>query len=1497
MVSLGRSSRSEALDVIGQAINTQTPLNKASLLSALKLPSRFDSQTGYTAYRQLSGQISKAKLWGDLRQEGNRQILTDIREVLKFNDEGPRKLRRLGVFEDKLDKYSGSEKIAASDFVMTVLKSIDDYKKTGSAISEVLGYFDITPANQRADLLKAFDKAFGQLGASGKSYYGRKEQEDNVRLIKTLSRALNDKPQMSMNDLSKRIDAILANISSPSSPIFKFLFSHPASSIDALLSEVKRLSIHGNLELKEIERLSKFFLGKNPNRDAIVEFTKRNNFNLDALELFDSVKPKEWSSFSKYVEKGQFNHYPTLKLMAGMSPELHKPFAEHAPVIGQKYPETLKLMLKTPVSDWAAFAKSSDSLISKNTILFKLMIKLPSNEWQNYAENAAKMLKSAKSDKIVDYLERMIKLPLIERSEFIDVYLILGDDAAPLRDTIAKLPQHERIPAAEYLAKLTKSTTRTYGSYDNKDKEQIESGKKLLKCFPSYFKTKLDAYFDLSEKLNTVFSDNSLATRVDVINQLHNMEAKGYDITKYVDAAVSTKISDLDSFKVIAGIQQNQVEHFSKQVNRLETSSLNSDTTIRTLKSVPHEDLKLFVDIANEAKAKGDLFLTYMKSLPKEEWANFKDSYLAVKPYSYGLEKVLAKANYAQRLDAAKYMKQYFDDANVSGKNKSWYEERGSNIMYIFNHTAPAQRDNIFKAVKDIEVNHLSKNYSGSTKNAIKDVSYRVNITYLFTKANVPVNQINDFAKSAAILGNAKEEDIKALLKVPHDRLSHITEQAKRIGVKPVNENYIKAFLKLDNLEPVNAKPSLTHFVDQWLKTKDTSLERVSQLLSIPFKQLEYFVDTAAKYKNFDFDKMATMQSLKSTDWEPYAKAHTMLEHLNPNLTQVLGGVKTEDRHEVIGVWKGIITPALNNNTGRTQSAAETLYKIWQKTPVEKRQQLLALTSDFNKRILNDESLESKVRAYDLISQHLNDTDNTAAVIKEVGNLYKKAKATNRGKAQKASYALDFMPKLLAKNVESVQAYTEEAKRFKDSFDAYLGVLSKVEQSQIKPLVNDALHVGVKRHQDLARFNKLKYWQRPALIKTAEKLVNWNGSLTVLEVLQKMPVKDHKGTIQLANSIIQYGDNVTAENTLVLFKKLSREERQQVANLALYLEPDQVNDNTLDTIVDTPKRSRERHVLGLMRPREACGAEEDRENVQRGNRQNRTKESLERLIINYPVVSEKEAEVIMRKEILPFLREKYDQMIAESSDKRSSRSTSLFNKNKLKAKMKGADLFTGQSVPKEYRLTMAGRALDAVLRPYSSQMHDYTQPLIKNHLFTKGFPGMTQIAVLTWSLVHKYDGQDKKVDDPKYVMPKAEKVAMQASLKSAYFKAVAGCIDPDDGHRVCSVGLSQQFATVLQGYYPEIDIEDFAIDDDMPLTPINVYFNEICNEYRRDEDNPDIFDQPNKFFDYVEQSAKEYYGDDTDIFKQCMKEQLVSFFNSCDIELPASAQKYSTQEA
>ena len=117
--------------------------------------------------------------------------------------------------------------------------------------------------------------------------------------------------------------------------------------------------------------------------------------------------------------------------------------------------------------------------------------------------------------------------------------------------------------------------------------------------------------------------------------------------------------------------------------------------------------------------------------------------------------------------------------------------------------------------------------------------------------------------------------------------------------------------------------------------------------------------------------------------------------------------------------------------------------------------------------------------------------------------------------------------------------------------------------------------------------------------------------------------------------------------------------------------------------------------------------------------------------------------------------------------------------------MKGADLFTGQSVPKEYRLTMEGRALDAVLRPYSSQMHDYTQPLIKNHLFTKGFPGMTQIAVLTWSLVNKYDGQDQRVNNPKYVMPKAEKEAMQASLKSAFFKAVAGCIDPDDGHRAC----------------------------------------------------------------------------------------------------------------
>lgn len=173
----------------------------------------------------------------------------------------------------------------------------------------------------------------------------------------------------------------------------------------------------------------------------------------------------------------------------------------------------------------------------------------------------------------------------------------------------------------------------------------------------------------------------------------------------------------------------------------------------------------------------------------------------------------------------------------------------------------------------------------------------------------------------------------------------------------------------------------------------------------------------------------------------------------------------------------------------------------------------------------------------------------------------------------------------------------------------------------------------------------------------------------------------------------------------------------------------------------------------------------------------------------------------------------------------------------------------------------ARRALVTLCR--DSHRGDRTSKLLDNPKWQAGGIGLGQLAVFVSELIKVYvDSHSKN--------PEQDQQNLQASL----IHALAECIDGNI--RVCDVGISQRLLSVLQGYFPEVQV------DHQSLMTADALLSYICtNEHERQ-----LLEQDSgEFYHRAMKLANEYYQEDEERVSSFQK-QLDRFFELSGLDIP-----------
>lgn len=129
---------------------------------------------------------------------------------------------------------------------------------------------------------------------------------------------------------------------------------------------------------------------------------------------------------------------------------------------------------------------------------------------------------------------------------------------------------------------------------------------------------------------------------------------------------------------------------------------------------------------------------------------------------------------------------------------------------------------------------------------------------------------------------------------------------------------------------------------------------------------------------------------------------------------------------------------------------------------------------------------------------------------------------------------------------------------------------------------------------------------------------------------------------------------------------------------------------------------------------------------------------------------------------------------------------------------------------------------------------DLSDSLMSNSEYDDEF-GLGQLAAAIWKLA------DQKPDD-------------KENIVYSFYKALAECIE-EDGHRVCSIGISQRLVTVLQGYFDEVSVDTKA--------NYQQYLIAVCEEFMK-ETSSEIDEKTAAAFNaYALSKASEYFSHDS----------------------------------
>lgn len=395
----------------------------------------------------------------------------------------------------------------------------------------------------------------------------------------------------------------------------------------------------------------------------------------------------------------------------------------------------------------------------------------------------------------------------------------------------------------------------------------------------------------------------------------------------------------------------------------------------------------------------------------------------------------------------------------------------------------------------------------------------------------------------------------------------------------------------------------------------------------------------------------------------------------------------------------------------------------------------------------------------------------------------------------------------------------------------------------------EALQVRADNMHALIALSQQGPTQRRRLVNALQQLAPLNMSYALYEQLANVAMQDLDVVVETCANLRAVYSRISPSVAIRVMAGLPAGERANFVNLLQHFTSNQLTDSLLETLVDLPAAQRPRYITNRLEGHHVPDARaeteapmrnmtmqqayrRDRENVMRGDRITRTKASFRRLIADHTAPSPAEATVIM-SEVLQEIKH-------------------------LKRTGKARDF-------------NADKAIETLSRPRKSR--DYTNQLMLNPPYETGGPGLGQMAALVLQLINQYEKPNAS----------AEATAKEREhLTLSYYKAIANCIE-EDGHRVCHVGVSQQLLSVLQGYYPQIDI------DRVTRIEPSVYFSQLCLEYNRDTELPDIDDNPRRFYEYATNAAQNYYGGTTaDKYVEFVEQQLNVFFEASDYAIPGT---------
>lgn len=1031
---------------------------------------------------------------------------------------------------------------------------------------------------------------------------------------------------------------------------------------------------------------------------------------------------------------------------------------------------------------------------------------------------------------------------LEDAKTFVSMFQILGETAEPLKGFLSRLDFSQRIPAAHYLQQLLRDACR----YDLSLKSGNESPKELAAMHLSFS----DSLFKGAQMILRDWSHIN-NTQLPLISQYHLqlMQSHGKTssenipqrLAETVLTLASAQKSDADLEQVIHSATQltglrreffekllikpaDELESFTQELLRLKPLNIPLRDTFNACYAMPKDELHDFVSAICKFKEADKDFIRNLASQPADERQSFTKACQLLGGCAKITYNMLRQHSHADRVNLAKLI------ANVINADlivRPSQQGRDGSMVGVLDFKILAQK-----------INGVYNNFTPEQKEKLFDSAaalvdltspylphYLAEIIQTLGTKQRPDNDFFGLVDAGRTLQIDGSESLNVLASLNPKSLQDFTRQAVLLNHRPLESSTLKLLVSI---------------------------------FETPFKgiapPLKMFAEQAAKIDQSDLKSLHRMAKLPIHEWAPFAEFSQQLGRRAPFVGHYVAAVPADQRKSLVRLFNELICK--NDLIGRTwqdspaSQYAPRIKSAWQQLKVTEREDVFLLAADVAGRLLSPSaSLSEKVYSYEMLTHSKLTIPQKKACIDQAVRLYSDNKFKDYG-SQK-NKVLNF---LLQQKPAEVETLATHARKFACDPLQSLNILSKIKSRELESFVSDAQLLGltnVHDHKLLLKFKAIPTSERRNLIELTQQVVSRDNSLSVFSILANITPAERQGTVQLANQLLQHSQGLTPAKTIDLLSFLPRSERQQVVNVLLNLPTTALNDQALTAIVQTPRASRERHAADLL-----TGV--DLENVMFSDRMDKTKASFHRLLEKYSVPSQSDSRKIL------------EQAIAVMQQEPAIQSRSLLKRmlSPIKSSNSQAQVHTPPAVMKQ--------AIEALHRPVIAEM-DYTGPISSNPHYSRNMPGLGQMAALVWQLADGYTNKD---------LDSGTIEKTRDNLRASFIRALAECIE-DDGHRVCNIGVSQRLLTVLQGYYPELEIDaDVGINTDVPKTSFGPFLNELCAEYERDQTTPAIADEPASFYRHALDSAANYYGATTDEFNEFRQQHLDEFFNLSELEMP-----------